>query len=108
MSVHRGSGNHQKSNRYFTISFFLITAVTTLLWLIYATCMPKLLHLMGANDTLFPYAMSYMRYINIFLPRTSGEKYSNRDLTDICSYLNKITKKRWYFKIKFTKSICLF
>lgn len=44
MSVHRGSGNHQKSNRYFTISFFLITAVTTLLWLIYATCMPKLLH----------------------------------------------------------------
>ena len=68
MSVHRGSGNHQKSNRYFTISFFLITAVTTLLWLIYATCMPKLLHLMGANDTLFPYAMSYMRYINIFLP----------------------------------------
>lgn len=30
--------------------------------------MPKLLHLMGANDTLFPYAMSYMRYINIFLP----------------------------------------
>lgn len=23
---------------------------------------------MGANDTLFPYAMSYMRYINIFLP----------------------------------------
>lgn len=68
MSVHRGSGNHQKSNRYFTISFFLITAVTTLLWLIYATCMPKLLHLMGANDTLFPYAMSYMRYSNIFLP----------------------------------------
>lgn len=68
MSVHRGSGNHQKSNRYFTISFFLITAVTALLWLIYATCMPKLLHLMGANDTLFPYAMSYMRYINIFLP----------------------------------------
>ena len=66
MSVHRGSGNHQKSNRYFTISFFLITAVTALLWLIYATCMPKLLHLMGANDTLFPYAMSYMRYINIF------------------------------------------
>ena len=43
MSVHRGSGNHQKSNRYFTISFFLITAVTALLWLIYATCMPKLL-----------------------------------------------------------------
>ena len=68
MSVHRGSGNHQKSNRYFTISFFLLAAVTALLWLIYAACMPELLHLMGANDILFPYAMSYMRYINIFLP----------------------------------------
>lgn len=30
--------------------------------------MPELLHLMGANDILFPYAMSYMHYINIFLP----------------------------------------
>ena len=49
MSVHRGSGNYQKSNRYFTISFFLLAAVTALLWLIYAACMPELLHLMGAK-----------------------------------------------------------
>lgn len=68
MSVYRGSGNHEKSNRYFTISFFLLATVTLLLWLIYSTCMPGLLRLMGANDTLFPYAISYMKYINMFLP----------------------------------------
>ncbi len=68
MSVHRGSGNTVKSNRYFTVSFMMIAAVTALLWILYGTCMPSLLRLMGANDTLFTYAMSYMHYINIFLP----------------------------------------
>ena len=46
----------------------MLAAVTALLWLIYATRMPELLHLIGANDILFPYAMFYMHYINIFLP----------------------------------------
>ena len=68
MSVHRGSGNTVKSNRYFTVSFMMIAAVTALLWILYVTCMPSLLRLMGANATLYPYAMSYMHYINIFLP----------------------------------------
>ena len=27
-----------------------------------------LLHVMGANETLYPYALAYMRYINVFLP----------------------------------------
>ena len=30
--------------------------------------MSPLLRIMGANDTLYPYAMSYMNYINMFLP----------------------------------------
>ena len=68
MSVHRGSGNTVKSNRYFTVSFMMIAAVTALLWILYGTCMPSLLRLMGANATLYPYAMSYMHYINMFLP----------------------------------------
>lgn len=68
MSFHRGSGNTVKSNRYFTVSFMMIAAITALLWILYGTCMPSLLRLMGANDTLYPYAMSYMHYINLFLP----------------------------------------
>ena len=68
MSVHRGSGNTVKSNRYFTVSFMMIAAITALLWILYVTCMPSLLRLMGANATLYPYAMSYMHYINMFLP----------------------------------------
>ena len=62
MSVHRGSGNTMKSNRYFTVSFMMIAAITALLWILYGACMPSLLRLMGAN------AMSYMHYINMFLP----------------------------------------
>lgn len=68
MSVHRGTGNHQKANRYFTLSFYSLAVVTLLLWLIYGFGTPSLLRLMGANDTLFPYALTYMRYINYFLP----------------------------------------
>ena len=68
MSVHRGSGNSVKANQIFTLSLILISCITLILWLLYGTGMSGLLHLMGANETLFPYAMSYMHYINIFLP----------------------------------------
>lgn len=68
MSVHRGSGNNARANQSFTLSLILISGITLLLWLLYGTGMSGLLHLMGANETLFPYAMSYMHYINMFLP----------------------------------------
>lgn len=68
MSVHRGSGNNARANQSFTLSLILISGITLILWLLYGTGMSGLLHLMGANETLFPYAMSYMHYINIFLP----------------------------------------
>lgn len=68
MSVYRGTGNKEKANRYFTLSFFTLAVVTLILWLIYGFGIPVLLRVMGGNDTLYPYAMAYMRYINIFLP----------------------------------------
>lgn len=68
MSVHRGTGNYQKANRFFTLSFATLAVISLLLWILYGFGISKLLHLMGANDTLFPYALAYMRYINIFLP----------------------------------------
>ena len=68
MSVYRGTGNYEKANRFFTLSFFTLAIISALLWITYGFGMPVLLKLMGANDTLYPYAMSYMGYINIFLP----------------------------------------
>lgn len=38
------------------------------LWLIYGLGISALLRVMGANHTLFPYALTYMKYINLFLP----------------------------------------
>ena len=68
MSVYRGAGNYKKANRFFTLSFATLAVITMLLWMIYGFEISTLLRLMGANETLFPYALSYMRYINIFLP----------------------------------------
>lgn len=68
MSVYRGTGNIEKANRYFTLAFTTLGVVTVILWLIYGMGMPFLLRVMGANDTLYPYASAYMRYINMFLP----------------------------------------
>lgn len=68
MSVNRGTGNHDKANRFFTLSFFTLAFLTLVLWLVYGFGMSFLLRNMGANDTLYPYAMSYMKYINMFLP----------------------------------------
>lgn len=68
MNVYRGTGNYKKADRFFTLSFASLAVITAILWLIYGFGISTLLRLMGANDTLYPYALSYMRYINIFLP----------------------------------------
>ncbi len=68
MNVYRGTGNYDKANRFFTLSFFTLAVIAGILWLVYGFGISSLLHLMGANETLYPYALAYMRYINIFLP----------------------------------------
>ncbi len=68
MNVHRGTGNYEKANRYFTLSFVSLAVITALLWIIYGFGISRILKLMGANNTLYPYALAYMKYINIFLP----------------------------------------
>lgn len=68
MSVHRGTGNYEKANRFFTLSFITLAFITMVLWLLYGLGISFLLQMMGANDILYPYAMSYMKYINMFLP----------------------------------------
>lgn len=68
MNVSRGTCNHDRANRFFTLSFFTLALISLILWLVYGFGMSPLLRIMGANDTLYPYAMSYMNYINMFLP----------------------------------------
>lgn len=68
MSVNRGNNNFDKANRYFTLSFISLAVIAVILWLVYGFGISLLLKIMGANKTLYPYAMSYMKYIIIFLP----------------------------------------
>lgn len=68
LNVCRGSGEMEKANRFFTLSFAALAVVTLLLWAGYSFGSSGLLRVMGANDTLYPYAMAYMKYINLFLP----------------------------------------
>lgn len=68
MSVCRGTGSYEKADRFFTLSFFTLAFISVMLWLVYGLNISALLRVMGANDVLYPYAMAYMKYINIFLP----------------------------------------
>ena len=68
MSVCRGTGSYEKADRFFTLSFFTLAFISLILWLVYGLNISALLRVMGANDVLYPYAMAYMKYINIFLP----------------------------------------
>ncbi len=68
MSMQRGAGKQEKANRFFTLSLVTLAIVALALWMIYGLGISALLRVMGANDTLFPYALTYMKYINLFLP----------------------------------------
>lgn len=68
MSVYRGAQNYKKANRFFTLSFAALAVIAIVLWIIYGFGISVLLRIMGANDTLYPYALAYMKYINVFLP----------------------------------------
>ncbi len=68
MNVSRGTGNNEKANRFFTLSFFTLAVIALILWLAYGFGITPILRIMGANDTLYPYALAYMRYIDMFLP----------------------------------------
>ena len=68
MSVCRETGNYEKANRFFTLSFAALAVIALLLWIIYGFGISTLLRIMGANETLYPYALAYMKKINMFLP----------------------------------------
>lgn len=68
MSVHRGTKNFEKANRFFTLSFAALAVVAVFLWIIYGFGISGLLRFMGANETLYPYALDYMKRIIAFLP----------------------------------------
>lgn len=75
MNVCRGTGDYEQANRFFTLSFASLGAITIFLWVIYGCGISTLLRLMGANETLYPYAMAYMKYMIIFLPAAVFSNY---------------------------------
>lgn len=76
MNVCRGTGAFDKANRFFTLSFTALAILALILWILYGTCISDLIWLMGANDTLYPYAMDYMHYIILFLPVAVFSNYA--------------------------------
>ncbi len=75
MSVHKGTGNIRKANNYFTVSLIVLSLITLVLWGTYIIGMPAFLRIIGANDKLYPYAFSYMKYIDIFIPAAVFSNY---------------------------------
>lgn len=47
MSVHRGTGDYQKANRFFTLSFATLAVIAVLLWILYGFGITTLLRIMG-------------------------------------------------------------
>lgn len=68
MNINRGMGEEKKALEYFTTSLLGISLITLLLWGIYGFNMKSLLISMGADEVLYPYASSYMKWMNVFLP----------------------------------------
>lgn len=68
MNVFRGLKKESKARCFYTVSFFSLAIISVFLWIIYLIGMPYIVGLMGANNTLYPYVLSYMKYINYFLP----------------------------------------
>lgn len=68
MSIHKGMGDMDEARNYFTVSTLGIGITILLLWLLYGFHIGGILRLTGANDTLFPYASAYMKWIVLLLP----------------------------------------
>lgn len=67
-SVCRGRGDMKTASKVFTAALFGVISVTIALWLIYGFFAKDIVRYMGANETLYPYVMDYMRFILYNLP----------------------------------------
>ena len=67
-SAARGAGKNYDSNLAFTVSFILISSASALVWLAILFFDQPLLKLFGADDTLMPLALQYVRWLKWGIP----------------------------------------
>ena len=64
----KGEGREKESRSAFTVSFLLICGITAVVWFVIAAFDEPLLRLFGADDTLLPLALRYMKWLKLGIP----------------------------------------
>lgn len=64
----KGEGREKESRSAFTVSFLLICSITAVVWFVIAMFDEPLLRLFGADDTLLPLALRYMKWLKLGIP----------------------------------------
>lgn len=64
----KGEGKEKESRAAFTVSFILVCAISAVVWLVIAVFDEQLLRLFGADDTLMPLALRYMKWLKLGIP----------------------------------------
>lgn len=64
----KGEGKEQESRAAFTVSFLLIFVISAVVWFVIAAFDEQLLCLFGADDTLLPLALRYMKWLKLGIP----------------------------------------
>ena len=64
----RGSGEYQKSNVFFTVSFIALSIIITIVWIFTLLFEDNILYFLGADDVLLNLAKKYFLPIKIILP----------------------------------------
>ena len=64
----KGEGKEKESRNVFTIAFILVCAISAVVWFVIAVFDEQLLRLFGADDTLLPMALRYMKWLKFGIP----------------------------------------
>jgi len=68
LSKAKGEGKEKEGRSAFTVSFILVCSITAVVWLVIAIFDEPLLRLFGADDTLLPLALRYMKWLKLGIP----------------------------------------
>lgn len=64
----KGEGRREESRTAFTISFLLLCSATAVVWFVIAVFDESLLRLLGADESLLPLALRYMKWLKLGIP----------------------------------------
>ena len=67
-SIAKGKGDREDSCLAFTVSFFLICIVTAMVWGVIFFFDEPLLRVCGADDSIMPLALGYMKWLKLGIP----------------------------------------